>query len=37
MGVCGAATTAEFHKAEIVIAPAIVTEGKYYQMTKPTC
>ncbi|MGA3093827.1 MAG: GuaB3 family IMP dehydrogenase-related protein [Dehalococcoidales bacterium] len=37
MGVCGAATTAEFHKAEIVIAPAIVTEGKYWQMTRPTC
>jgi len=37
MGVCGAATTAEFHQAEIVIAPSIVTEGKYYQMTRPTC
>ncbi|RJO62820.1 MAG: GuaB3 family IMP dehydrogenase-related protein [Dehalococcoidia bacterium] len=37
MGVCGAANVAEFHKAEIVIAPAIVTEGKYWQMTKPTC
>ena len=37
MGVCGAATVADFHKAEIVIAPSIVTEGKYYQMTRPTC
>jgi IMP dehydrogenase len=37
MGVCGAANVAEFHKAEIVIAPSIVTEGKYYQMTRPTC
>ena len=37
MGVCGAATIAEIHKAEMVIAPAIVTEGKFYQMTKPTC
>jgi IMP dehydrogenase len=37
MGVCGAANVAEFHKAEIVIAPSIVTEGKFYQMTRPTC
>jgi IMP dehydrogenase len=32
MGVCGAATIAEMHRAEMVIAPAIVTEGKYYQL-----
>ena len=32
MGVCGAATIDEMHKAEMVIAPAIVTEGKYWQM-----
>jgi IMP dehydrogenase len=37
MGVCGAADIAEFHKTEMVIAPSIVTEGKFYQMTKPTC
>ncbi|MCL2706641.1 MAG: GuaB3 family IMP dehydrogenase-related protein [Dehalococcoidia bacterium] len=36
MGVCGAANIAEFHKAEMVIAPSIVTEGKFYQMTRPT-
>ena len=33
MGVCGAATIKEFHSAEMVIAPAIVTEGKFWQMT----
>ena len=32
MGFCGAATIKEFHQAEMVIAPAIVTEGKSYQM-----
>jgi len=37
MGVCGAADISGFHKAEMVIAPSIVTEGKYYQMTRPTC
>lgn len=37
MGVCGAANIAEFHQAEMMIAPSIVTEGKYYQMTRPTC
>jgi IMP dehydrogenase len=36
MGVCGAADIAEFHKTEMVIAPSIVTEGKFYQMTRPT-
>ncbi len=36
MGVCGAADISEFHKTEMVIAPSIVTEGKYYQMTRPT-
>jgi IMP dehydrogenase len=34
MGFCGAATIQEFHNAEMVIAPAIVTEGKSYQMTQ---
>ena len=32
MGVCGAANIAEMHQAEMVIAPAIVTEGKAWQM-----
>jgi IMP dehydrogenase len=32
MGMCGAYTIRDFHKAEMVIAPAIKTEGKYYQM-----
>ena len=32
MGVCGAATIAEMHEAEMVIAPSIVTEGKYWQL-----
>jgi IMP dehydrogenase len=32
MGVCGAATIVEMHRAEMVIAPSIVTEGKYWQL-----
>jgi IMP dehydrogenase len=32
MGFCGAATIKEFHNADMVIAPAITTEGKSYQM-----
>ena len=32
MGFCGAATIQEFHSADMVIAPSIVTEGKSYQM-----
>jgi IMP dehydrogenase len=32
MGFCGAANIIEFHNAEMVIAPAIITEGKSYQM-----
>jgi len=32
MGFCGAADIQEFHKAEMVIAPAIATEGKSFQM-----
>lgn len=31
MGVCGAATIKEMHSARMVIAPAIKTEGKFYQ------
>ena len=33
MGVCGALTIEEIHKAEMVIAPAIITEGKSWQLT----
>ncbi len=34
MGVCGAASIEEMHSAEMVIAPSIVTEGKFWQMTQ---
>jgi IMP dehydrogenase len=34
LGVCGALNIAEMHKAEMVIAPAITTEGKFWQMTQ---
>lgn len=34
MGVCGAATIEEMHKAKMVIAPSIVTEGKSWQMAQ---
>jgi IMP dehydrogenase len=34
MGFCGAANIQEFHKAEMVIAPSMVTEGKSWQMTQ---
>ncbi len=34
MGVCGAFTILEMHQAEIVIAPAITTEGKFWQLSK---
>ena len=34
MGVCGASTIQEMHKAEMVIAPAITTEGKSWQMSQ---
>jgi len=32
MGVCGASTIKEMHNAEMVIAPAITTEGKSWQL-----
>jgi IMP dehydrogenase len=32
MGMCGARTVREFQEAEIIIAPAIKTEGKSYQL-----
>mgnify|MGYP000613306007 CR=1 FL=1 len=31
MGMCGARTIAEFHNAELVVAPSIKTEGKVWQ------
>jgi len=34
MGVCGCITIREFHDAEMVVAPAIKTEGKIYQMMR---
>ena len=34
MGVCGAATVQEMQRAEMVIAPAITTEGKSYQIAR---
>ncbi|MCA9824716.1 MAG: GuaB3 family IMP dehydrogenase-related protein [Dehalococcoidia bacterium] len=34
MGMCGAHTVKEFQKAEMVIAPAIKTEGKIYQFAQ---
>ena len=32
MGMCGAFTIRDFHRAEMVIAPAVQTEGKLFQM-----
>lgn len=34
MGMCGARTISEFHQAEMVVAPAIKTEGKAFQMAQ---
>ena len=31
MGMCGAYTIRDLHKADMIIAPAIKTEGKYFQ------
>ncbi len=31
MGICGVSTIPEMHKVEVVIAPAIITEGKSWQ------
>ncbi|MBV9355211.1 MAG: GuaB3 family IMP dehydrogenase-related protein, partial [Chloroflexi bacterium] len=33
MGVCGAATLREMHQTELVIAPAVKTEGKSWQLS----
>ncbi len=32
MGMCGAYTIRDFHKAEMIVAPSIKTEGKFFQM-----
>jgi IMP dehydrogenase len=37
MGVCGALTIKDMHKARMVIAPSIKTEGKYFQAIQRTC
>ena len=37
MGVCGAVNIKEFQKTRLVIAPAIKTEGKYFQALQQTC
>ena len=34
MGMCGAYTIRDFHQVEMVIAPAIKTEGKYFQLAE---
>ncbi len=36
MGVCGASTIKEMHQAKMVIAPAITTEGKFWQLSHPS-
>jgi IMP dehydrogenase len=36
MGFCGASTIIEMHKAEMVIAPSITTEGKSWQLSGPS-
>ena len=35
MGVCGASSIKEMHQAKMVIAPAITTEGKSWQLSQP--
>jgi IMP dehydrogenase len=35
IGICGAATIKEMHQVEMVIAPAIITEGKSWQFSRP--
>ncbi len=36
MGVCGVSTIQEMHHVEMVIAPAIITEGKSWQLSSAT-
>ena len=33
MGMCGSYTIKDFHSVDMVIAPSIKTEGKFFQMT----
>ena len=33
MGTCGVVTIQEMHKVEVIIAPAITTEGKSWQLS----
>ncbi len=37
MGVCGAKNIQEMHQVEMVIAPSIITEGKSWQLSLPSC
>ncbi|HIE17288.1 MAG TPA: GuaB3 family IMP dehydrogenase-related protein [Dehalococcoidia bacterium] len=37
MGICGALTIKDMHKTKMVIAPAIRTEGKYFQSVQGMC
>ncbi|MBM4446707.1 MAG: GuaB3 family IMP dehydrogenase-related protein [Chloroflexi bacterium] len=37
MGTCGALTIKDMHKVKMVIAPAIKTEGKYFQAIQGMC
>jgi len=37
MGVCGARNIKDMHKAKMVIAPSIKTEGKYFQAIQGIC
>jgi IMP dehydrogenase len=34
MGMCGAFNVKDMHKAEMVIAPSIKTEGKIFQLSR---
>ncbi len=37
MGICGALNIKEMQKAEMVVAPSIITEGKSWQLSLPSC
>lgn len=37
MGICGALTIKDMHKTRMVIAPAVRTEGKYFQSVQGMC
>jgi IMP dehydrogenase len=34
MATCGALTITEFHQTEMMVAPSITTEGKFWQLSK---